>query len=567
MLGGLRAVEARLRNDLGVPFSLLRGAAQEEVPAFAAAHRAAVVVCDFSPLRVPTMWAAGVAKALDAGPAAAAAAAAAPAAAAAAAAATAACPLAGAVPLLQVDAHNIVPCWIASPKQETAARTIRPKIHALLPKLLTDFPPAAAASAADRAAAPPDAEKAVDWDDALAWVQIDRTVVPVAWCEPGPDAARRQLDGFCRHRLSLFSDSRNDPNVNALSGLSPWLHFGQLGAQRAVLTVKAAGRARGGRYAEGAASFVEECVVRRELADNYCFRQPHYDDLTGAAGWAQETLQVHAVDKREHTYTLAQLEGAKSHEDIWNAAQRQLVLEGKMHGFLRMYWAKKILEWTETPAQALRWCIYLNDRYSLDGRDPNGYVGCAWSVMGIHDMGWKERPIFGKIRFMNYNGCKRKFKIGEFVAKYTSTKLRLYLQQTGAVKKEGSSGAAAKLFQPVKQEGAAAAGGAAATAAAAAVEAKASKNRKKARAALCEDVGGDEALATAVEQAVLTEVGGQAHTNAYRNAVRSVHTALKGEQSGAQIEELKAGSLAPLAFVKGAMTLHRPTLNAAMLGC
>jgi len=133
------------------------------------------------------------------------------------------------------------------------------------------------------------------------------------------------------------------------------------------------------------------------------------------AGWAYDSLQLHNADARDHVYTLEQLEGAGTHEDLWNAAQNQLVKTGKMHGFMRMYWAKKILEWTPSAEDALKWSVYLNDKYSLDGSDPNGYVGCAWSVMGTHDMGWAERPVFGKIRYMNYNGCKRKFDVNRYV--------------------------------------------------------------------------------------------------------------------------------------------------------
>lgn len=162
--------------------------------------------------------------------------------------------------------------------------------------------------------------------------------------------------------------------------------------------------------------------MRRELADNFCFYNlENYDSIKGTNEWAQKTLQDHAQDKREYLYTREKLEGGKTHDDLWNAAQLQLVNEGKMHGFLRMYWAKKILEWTASPEEALEVSLYLNDRFSLDGNDPNGYVGCMWSVCGVHDQGWAERPVFGKIRYMNYNGCKRKFDVTEFVRRYGTT--------------------------------------------------------------------------------------------------------------------------------------------------
>ncbi|CAK9015387.1 unnamed protein product [Durusdinium trenchii] len=172
--------------------------------------------------------------------------------------------------------------------------------------------------------------------------------------------------------------------------------------------VRKVGEAKGASSSvqKGCEAFIEESVVRRELSDNFCFYNDKYDSLEGAAAWAQQTLKDHAKDKREHLYTMEELEGGKTHDDLWNASQQQMVQEGKMHGFLRMYWAKKILEWSPSPKEALQRSIELNDRYELDGRDPNGYVGCMWSICGVHDMGWKERPVFGKIRFMNYAGCK-----------------------------------------------------------------------------------------------------------------------------------------------------------------
>ncbi|XP_060784352.1 deoxyribodipyrimidine photo-lyase-like [Neoarius graeffei] len=144
--------------------------------------------------------------------------------------------------------------------------------------------------------------------------------------------------------------------------------------------------------------------------------------FSGAYDWAKKTLQDHAKDARPYLYTREQLENADTHDQLWNAAQRQLVLEGKMQGFMRMYWAKKILEWTASPEEAVNISIYLNDRYSLDGCDPSGYVGCMWSICGIHDQGWSERPVFGKVRYMNYAGCKRKFDVGQFERRYAGKK-------------------------------------------------------------------------------------------------------------------------------------------------
>lgn len=158
-------------------------------------------------------------------------------------------------------------------------------------------------------------------------------------------------------------------------------------------------------------------IVRRELSDNFCHYTPNYDSLEAASSWAQESLQKHLNDKREYLYTKEQLEAAETHEDLWNACQKQLVHYGKLHGYMRMYWAKKILEWTPTPEEALKIAICFNDRYLLDGRDPNGIVGCQWSITGIHDRAFKERDVIGKIRPMTYDGCKRKFDIKAYIKK------------------------------------------------------------------------------------------------------------------------------------------------------
>jgi deoxyribodipyrimidine photo-lyase len=167
-------------------------------------------------------------------------------------------------------------------------------------------------------------------------------------------------------------------------------------------------------------SFLEELVVRRELADNFCYYNAHYDQFDGFPNWAKETLREHQKDRREYIYTLKEMEAAQTHDDLWNAAQMEMVHKGKMHGYLRMYWAKKILEWTQSPQDALQVAIYLNDRYELDGRDPNGYTGIAWSIGGVHDRAWKERAIFGKVRYMSYKGASGKFDVKAYIQKVES---------------------------------------------------------------------------------------------------------------------------------------------------
>ncbi|XP_028932146.1 deoxyribodipyrimidine photo-lyase-like [Ornithorhynchus anatinus] len=380
MLGGLKEV-AKECKQLDIPFHLLPGLAKDTLPTFVRDHDIGAVVTDFSPLRLPLQWVRDVRDGLP-----------------------------EVVPLVQVDAHNIVPCWVASDKQEYAARTIRRKIHDRLSNFLTEFPPLVRhPHPADFQAEP------VDWQACRAGLQVDRTVGEVSWAQPGTAAGLTVLQTFIDQRLRIFSSSRNDPNKAALSNLSPWFHFGQVSVQRAILEV----RKQRHRYPDSVASFVEEAMVRRELADNFCFYNENYDKVEGAYDWARTTLRLHAKDKRTHLYSLEQLEAGKTHDTLWNAAQLQMVQEGKMHGFLRMYWAKKILEWTRSPEEALEFAIHLNDRFQLDGRDPNGYVGCMWSICGIHDQGWAEREVFGKIRYMNYAGCKRKFDVAQFEHKYS----------------------------------------------------------------------------------------------------------------------------------------------------
>jgi deoxyribodipyrimidine photo-lyase len=247
------------------------------------------------------------------------------------------------------------------------------------------------------------------------FLQMDNSVPVVDWAKPGTKAGMKQFDSFLKHGLKKYDTMRNDPTEKSgCSNLSPWINHGHISFHRLVTEVK-----KLNKYASGVATFIEEGVVRRELSDNYLYYTPNdYDSLTAGAGWAQETLEIHSRDPRDYIYSLAELENGQTHDDLWNAAQLQVVQTGKMHGFLRMYWAKKILEWTESPLVALCTAQYLNDKYALDGRDPNGFVGVAWSIMGIHDRAWQERPIFGKIRFMNYDGCKRKFKVPVFVAQY-----------------------------------------------------------------------------------------------------------------------------------------------------
>uniref|UniRef100_A0A1A8KZS4 Deoxyribodipyrimidine photo-lyase n=2 Tax=Nothobranchius pienaari TaxID=704102 RepID=A0A1A8KZS4_9TELE len=282
LLKGLEEV-AKECKQLNIQFHLLRGAAGDLLPAFVSDRDFGAVVTDFSPLREHLQLLKDVQKKLKKD-----------------------------VPLMQVDAHNVVPCWEASPKLEYAARTIRGKITSRLPEFLTDFPAVEKhPHTAVRTAKP------VDWDEALASLDVDRSVEEPQWAKPGTAAGMAMLESFIDVRLKLFNTHRNDPNSAALSQLSPWIRFGHLSAQRVALQVRRCGK----NATESVASFIEELVVRRELTDNFCFYNENYDSVKGAYEWAQKTLKDHAKDKREYLYTREQLEQAQTHDKLWNAAQ------------------------------------------------------------------------------------------------------------------------------------------------------------------------------------------------------------------------------------------------------
>jgi len=364
---------------LNIPFFLLQGDPSKEMARLLSEIGAGALVSDFSPLRQSREWKSAVAGEIE-------------------------------IPFYEVDAHNIIPCWFASPKQEWAAYSFRPKVNRLLFEFLDEFP--SSQKSPERNS--PTGKDAIenDWAAAERSLRADADAVPQAkWIMPGEAAAMKQLGNFLEHKLAGYERDRNDPNKDGQSGLSPYLHFGQISAQRVALEVL--------KSMKDAGSFLEELIVRKELSDNYCYYNQHYDDMQGFPAWAKTSLSEHEKDRREYLYTLQELELAHTHDNLWNAAQQEMLQTGKMHGYMRMYWAKKILEWTESPAAAQAAAIHQNDRYELDGRDPSGYTGIAWSLGGVHDRAWKERAIFGKVRYMSYNGAKSKFDVKTYISKWS----------------------------------------------------------------------------------------------------------------------------------------------------
>jgi len=311
-------------------------------------------------------------------------------------------------PFLQVETDVVVPVGVASPKDEFTAATFRPKIRRALARFFVPPPPARAPRRSSLRF-DLDAFDIADPAAALERLDVDRSVPPVCGWPGGAAAARARLAAFVAGGLDAYPDRRNDPNAGAVSGLSPYLHFGQLSPLEAALAAQASG-------SPGAEAFLEELIVRRELAVNFVWYNPAYDGYHGLPSWARADLNRHAKDPRPARYTPAELERAATHDPYWNAAQLELVHTGKMHGYMRMYWGKKILEWSASPRDAFRVAVRLNDRYELDGRDPNGYAGVAW-CFGKHDRPWGERPVFGKVRCMVAAGLKRKFDADGYAAR------------------------------------------------------------------------------------------------------------------------------------------------------
>lgn len=314
------------------------------------------------------------------------------------------------VPFWTVDADVIVPTKFF-PKEEYAARTLRPKLHKLLPAFLQPLANPQAEIRWPEAQRP--VSEPIDPAQALARLPLDRSTQPVRNFIGGTSDGLRRLQRFIRERLTSYDTDRNLPPLDGTSELSAHLHFGHISPLTIALAVKEAGVTQTAKDV-----YLEELIVRRELAINFVARNQHYDSLPCAEPWALKTLAEERRTEREYIYSETQLEQAATHDELWNAAQMEMVVTGRMHNYMRMYWAKKILEWTATPEEAFAIAVRLNDRYEMDGRDPNGYAGVAWAIAGKHDRPWgPKRPVFGLIRYMNAAGCARKFDVKAYISK------------------------------------------------------------------------------------------------------------------------------------------------------
>ena len=318
------------------------------------------------------------------------------------------------IPVVQVESDVVVPVEVASDKAEFGARTIRPKIERRLDDYLVALDEPKPAESALEVELKSDFDPA-DVDGTLKKLKLDDRVGRVERFEGGASQARRRLERFIDEKLEGYADGRNEPVARQCSELSPYLHFGQI----SPLDLALAAKASKGVGKEDRASFLEELIVRRELAMNFVAFTADYDSFSMLPAWARKTMAEHEDDQREHLYSEKELEAGETHDPYWNAAMREMRVSGYMHNYMRMYWGKKIIEWSKSHEEAFATTLKLNNRWFLDGRDPASYANVGW-LFGLHDRAWTERPVFGKLRYMNANGLKRKFDIDAYV-KWTKT--------------------------------------------------------------------------------------------------------------------------------------------------
>ncbi len=373
MLQGLREVGQTLPAR-GIGFVVRRGRPDEV--ALDLAEDAALVVCDRGYLRHQKQWRAAVAQ-------------------------RAPCRV------VQVEGDLVVPVEAASDREESAARTLRPKLQRVWDQWLG---PLDEQPVEQRYFGPGSEVDFSALEKILDQLGLDDSVLPVRRFSGGTSSARARLEGFLEGGLEGYADRRSEPAAMHGSLLSPYLHFGQISPVEIALRVRdaAAGDAR------DRAAYLEELIVRRELAMNFVHFNDRYDRYDSLPGWARASLEAHAQDRRERTYDARRLERADTHDRYWNAAMREMVHTGYMHNYMRMYWAKKILEWSPSPEAGFATALRLNNRYFLDGRDANSYANVAWTF-GLHDRPWPERPVFGKVRSMTPGGLERKFDMAGYL--------------------------------------------------------------------------------------------------------------------------------------------------------
>lgn len=331
-----------------------------------------------------------------------------------------------AVPYIAVDSSCVVPMRLFEEKKEYGAYTLRPKLHRVLAEFLRPCERVelrvrwTAQMQAAVAVSPLHTEVTPGNIGALvAACEIDHSVRPSVWFRGGREEAERHLRRFLKERLPRYAKDQNEPSAHATSDLSAWLHFGHLSSLEVALAAKLEAE----ESRTGADEFLEQLIVRRELAFNHALHAADPKSLDNVPNWASQTLRKHDGDARPWTYDRETFERAGTHDSLWNATQKEMLVRGKIHGYYRMYWGKKVIEWSRSHQEALDTMIYLHDRYSLDGRDPNTYTNILW-CFGLHDRPWQERPIFGMTRFLSLDGMKRK------------TDVEAYLREIGSLENE-----------------------------------------------------------------------------------------------------------------------------------
>jgi deoxyribodipyrimidine photo-lyase len=376
LLEGLQDVKEGLK-ERNIKFVVRRGSPDEV--ALDAGKNASLIVCDMSYLSLQKEWREKVAEGAD-------------------------------CLVVQVETEVVVPVELASDKQEHAARTLRPKIQEHLDEFLVELEP----TEIDKQSLnmKDDGLDLSNVEEILDDMKLDRSVESVSHLyRGGTREAKKILERFLESKLDTYVEHRNQPQTDDVSHMSKYLHYGHISPIYVALKIQDANPPQ-----EDLDSYLEELIIRRELSMNFCHYIPDYDEFSNLPDWAKKTLKDHASDEREYVYAREQLENAQTHDEYWNAAMNEMRYTGYMHNYMRMYWGKKILEWSVTPEEAYETTLYLNNKYFVDGRDPNSYANVAW-VFGQHDRGWQERAVFGKVRYMSAGGLERKAKPKEYVEK------------------------------------------------------------------------------------------------------------------------------------------------------
>ena len=368
-------------HERGIGF-VLRRYPDHSLPEFCEEVKASLVVGDENPLREPRRWRERAAQKLTA-------------------------------PFWTVDADVIVPSKLLE-KEQYAARIIRPRLQQRLEQFLPLAGNPHAKVAWQRPAGAAFRHDEATTDITEGWKNLDRSVGPVDSFRGGTGEALRLLDDFVSRKLAGYPENHGKPEVDGTSRLSPYLHFGHIGPHTVMQAVRNSNVPQAAKD-----DYINQFVTWRELAINFVHFNPLYDSLECAPDWAHRTLAAHAGDPRPVVYTREQFESANTHDELWNAAQLQMLHAGWMHNYMRMYWAKKILEWSPSPGVAYQTAIYLNDKYFLDGRDPDGYAGVAWAIAGKFDRPWFDRTIFGTIRWMSGDAARKKFDAEKYIAQMT----------------------------------------------------------------------------------------------------------------------------------------------------